>query len=219
MPPAARHHSAAGQPRAEDEGGAAGGGGGRGGGRGAAAHATAATSATAAAAAASSSFDPNYPILGKCSRVHCRLFSIIVLLQISPHELAGYFNFKIPTKWLAREPYLLRPQCRPVASPLTPISSPPALVIKPASSAVPPTPPPVAMQFRRCWRRRAHLLPPDPERDTTPRVGAAFQADIPELQSDARSAAFLTADPAVRVWDPSVSVSLETRSPCGPLQV
>ena len=101
-----------------------------------------------------------------------------------------------------------------MVSPLTPISSPPALVIKPAS--VQPPPPPIAPPVRR--RRRPHLVP-DPDRDNTPRVGAQFQADIPDLGPDRHSSAFLTPDPADRVWDPSVSVSLETRSPCGPLQV
>lgn len=101
-----------------------------------------------------------------------------------------------------------------MVSPLTPISSPPALVIKPAS--VQPPPPPIGLHVRR--RRRPHLIP-DPDRDKTPRVGAQFQADIPDLRLDRHSSAFLTPDPADRVWDPSVSVSLETRSPCGPLQV
>ena len=99
-------------------------------------------------------------------------------------------------------------QSQLVTSPLTPISSPPALIIKPAS---------VQLPSRR--RRRPHLVPPDPDKDTTPRVGAQFQAEIPDLRPDRHSTAFLTPDPADRVWDPSVSVSLETRSPCGPLQV
>ena len=105
--------------------------------------------------------------------------------------------------------------CRPAVSPLTPISSPPALVIKPAS-VQPSHASALGLPLRRS--RRPHLVP-NPDRDATPRVGAQFQADIPDLRADRHSSAFLTPDPADRIWDPAISVALETRSPCGPLQV
>jgi hypothetical protein len=112
-------------------------------------------------------------------------------------------------------------------------SSPPALVIKPANIVSIASTTTACHHQHQCHRpptncvsskynysssgHACHLMRVDVERDKTPRISQEYQADIPDLYPDPKSA-FLLPDKAELVWDPSVAVSLETRSPCGPLQ-